>query len=53
MYVCYHLSNQGEDVRAIQSRVQRSECFWVKKGKALVPGCFVIKDLKDLEDVLK
>ena len=53
MYVCYHLSNQGEDVSAIQSRVQISECFWVKRGKALVPGCLVSKDLEDLEGVLK
>ena len=53
MYVCCHPSNQGEDVRSIQSRVQVGECFWVKRGKALVPGCFVITDLEDLEDVLK
>ena len=53
MYVCCHPTNQGEDVRAIQYRMQISECFWVKRGKALVPGCFVITDLEDLEDVLK
>ena len=46
MYVCCHPSNQGEDVRAIQSRVQVGECFWVKRGKALVPGCLVSKDLR-------
>ena len=53
MYVCCHQTNQGEDVRAIQSRVQISECFGVKRGKALIAGCFVITDLEDLEDVLK
>ena len=43
---CMLSSELGRKFRAIQNRIQIIECFWVKRGKALVLGGLVSKDLR-------